>query len=171
MSRRTRQHRLRRAATLVELIVSITVIAVVAGVSLPVIHGATDAYASAAEIRRAAERGAYAMEKTVRLLRDAPEGAAPGTLGLSKAAASEVIFSDGRGLRLDGTTLRYVQPDGSEPVLCEDVEEFTVTYLAKDGATSMISTPQDTQRFHVTLKVRGFELRTCVMARLRMISG
>lgn len=164
--------RQRRGATLVELIVSITIIAIVAGVSLPVIHGATDAYASAAEVRRAAERGAYAMEKAVRLLRDAPEGSGgPGTLGIATATATHIEFDDGRGLRLDGTTLRLLQPDGTEPVLCEDVEAFSISYLMQDGATSALAAPSGTQRFHISMKVRGFELRTCVMARLRMISG
>ncbi len=161
----------RRAATLVELIVSITVLAIVSGISLPVILGATDAYAGAAETRRACERGAYALERSIRLLRDAPEGATAGTVGVSSLTASEIVFIDGRGLRLTGTTLLLLDAGGVQSVLCENVDEFSIACLADDGITSTATTPTTTQRFHLALTVRTFALKAAVFPRIKAVAS
>lgn len=160
-----------RAATLVELIVSITVLAIVSGISLPVIMGATDAYAGAAETRRACERGAYALERSIRLLRDAPEGATAGTVGVSSLTASEIVFDDGRGLRLTGTTLFLLESGGVESILCENVDAFTISCLADDGVTSTAGTPTTTQRFHLSLTVRTFALHAAVFPRIKAVTS
>ncbi|GJQ28520.1 MAG: hypothetical protein HBSAPP03_04040 [Phycisphaerae bacterium] len=170
MTRVTSNLRTRRAATLVELVVSITILAIVAGVSMPVIAGATDAYAGAAEARRACERGAYALEKSIRLLRDAPDGDSPGTLGIASASATEIVFTDGRGLRLTGTTLSLLSPGGGSSVLCEDVDSFALTCLASDGRTSTAASLTSTQRFHVSLTVRSFSLHAAAFPRMKAVT-
>jgi type II secretory pathway pseudopilin PulG len=161
---RHRGEQLARGATLVEMIASVTILAIVAGTTLPVIHGATDAYAGAAETRRAAERGAYALERMIRLLRDAPEGATPGTLGIRASGPAELVFSDNRGVRLVGTSLMLVSVDGSESVLCEDVGALVITPLASDGVT--VATPGTAQRFHIDLTVRSLRLTAAVFPRI-----
>lgn len=171
MSRGTIQPARRRAATLVELVASITVLAVVGGASLPIISGATDAYAGAAETRRACERGAYAMERAIRLLRDAPEGASAGTVGIASATASEIVFTDGRGLRLSGDTLLLLSPGGVQSTLCEDVDAFAIACLADDGRTSTASDLSTTQRFHVEITVRSFNLRAAAFPRIKAVTG
>lgn len=170
MSRRRSNPARRRAATLVELIVSITVLAIVGGISLPVILGATDAYAGAAETRRACERGAYALERAIRLLRDAPEGSTAGTVGITSVTASEIVLTDGRGLRLTGTTLYLLGSGGVQSTLCENVDAFSISCLADDGITSTASAPINTQRFHISLTVRSFALRAAVFPRIKAVT-
>jgi len=157
----------RGAFTLVEILASIVVISVVAAVVLPVITGATDTYSNAATTRRAAERGSYAMERTIRLLRDTPEGVTTDTVGISTAAADSILFTDGRGLSLSGTTLSLRDTDGTTAALCEDVTTFTITYFGEDGVTSTIATPNTTQRYNITIVSGGFELRSSTLARVR----
>lgn len=168
MSRHERIKR-ERGATLVEMIVSITVLAVVASVALPVIHGATDAFAGAATARRTSERAAYALERVTRLLRDAPAGAATGEVGIRNATTESVTFTDGRGVGLDQRQLLQTDAAGEVGVLCEDVDQFEITYVGDDGVTGVISDPRISQRFHVVLVVGGFELRTCVFPRVRVV--
>ncbi|MDX2133022.1 MAG: prepilin-type N-terminal cleavage/methylation domain-containing protein [Planctomycetota bacterium] len=164
----TRRRAPSRGVTLVETVVSIAVLGVVGAMTLPIVHGATDAYAGAVRTRATAERAAYALERTVRLLRDCPVGGVDASVGVVIAEPQRVRFSDGRGLELSGTTLRLRAADGSESTLCEGVEAFVVEYLADDGVTSAAASPALTQRFGVRLRVGEFELRTAVMARARM---
>lgn len=162
--------RSRRAFTLVEMVCAITVLAVVGAVALPVMGGATDAYTNAAITRRTSERAAYALERVARLLRDAPEGATDGAIGVQMAAADSVLFTGNRGVYLQGSKLYLTLPDSSTPVLCDRVEAFTIEYRGEDGVTNTIATPAQTQRFNIMLRVNGFELRTSVLARVRIIT-
>jgi len=158
-----------RGATLVEMIVSITVLAVVASVALPVIHGATDAYAGASTARRTSERAAYAMERIIRLLRDTPAGTLPGEVGIRAASAESVTLTDGRGVALDQGRLLQTDAAGEVGVLCEDVDRFEIAFVGDDGVTDVLTDPRSSQRFHIVLVVGGFELRTCVFPRVRVV--
>lgn len=160
--------RRRPAFTLVELVAAMTVLAVVAAVLAPVMSAAGDAYASAVSLRRGTERAAFAMERAVQVLREAPAGVAAGTLGVSSASTSMVLFTDNRGLELEAGVLYLLDPAG-RAVLCRGVTAFELTYLAADGQTSVIATPAQTQRFHVRLSASGVELRAAVFARARMV--
>lgn len=155
-----------RAFTLVELTVTVVVMGIVAALLIPVIHGAADAYASSVSTRQISERVAYAMERTLRLLRDVPLGASDGTVGISAAADDGITFSDGRSLRLESGSL-ILTDSGVEAPLCREVQIFEITYLSNDGMTSTISTPTSTQRFNVTIKSGNFELRGSAFARVR----
>lgn len=160
----------RRAFTLLEGLLSIVIIAVIAALTLPVVTGATDNYAYAATARRSTEEVAFAMERAVRFLRDAPAGAAANTLDIASAAPTEVIFADGTSLLLRGDQLMLTaDSNAGEGLLLNDVEAFEVRYLAQDGVTNCMGTPQSTHRFLVTVKAGGAELRCIAFPRVRMV--
>ncbi|HEX2837654.1 MAG TPA: prepilin-type N-terminal cleavage/methylation domain-containing protein [Phycisphaerales bacterium] len=160
----------RHAFTLLEGLLSIVIIAVIAAVTLPVVTGAADNYAYAAAARRSTEEVAFAMERAVRFLRDAPAGAAANTIDIASATPTEVVFADGTSLALEGDQLMLAAESGSgEGVLLDGVEEFEVRYLAQDGATDCAATPQSTHRFVITVKAGGAELRCVAFPRVRMV--
>lgn len=154
--------------TLIEVVCAITIIAVIAAVVLPVLSSATDAYANASSARTAVESVAYAVEKSVRLFRDVPPGSTDGTVGIAAASANSVLFTDGRGLEMSGTTLLLrTSPTVTAP-LCRNVSVFQVTYLSKDGVTNVQATPTQAQRFNIRLAAAGVELRSSAFARVEM---
>jgi prepilin-type N-terminal cleavage/methylation domain-containing protein len=159
----------RRGFTLLEATAAIIVLSVVAAVLGPVIHGAGEAYANSASVRRSAEKGAYAMERAVRLLRDTPAGATRGTVGITIASPSQVRFGDGRGLEMSGATLRLRDSGGGLADLCDNVTVFTIAYIGNDGVTDTSATPASTQRFNITIITDGFELRSSALARVRVM--
>lgn len=156
--------------TLLEVVVTITILAVVAAVILPVINGATDMYASAAGLRDSSERVAFALDRSVRLLRDAPAGATPGEVGIVTAQADRVRFTDGRGLELSGTDLLLRTAAGTTAPLCRGVTAFELSYLGEDGATSTAATPADTQRIWVRIATARTSLAGSAVIRTRMVS-
>lgn len=160
----------RCAFTLLEGLLSIVIIAVIAAVTLPVVTGAADNYASAATARRSTEEVAFAMERAVRLLRDAPGGPTTNTIGITSAAPTEVVFADGTSLSLQGDQLMMTADSGSgQGVLLKNVEDFEVRYLAQDGVTDCGADPQNTHRFFVIIKAGGAELRCIAFPRVRMV--
>ncbi len=158
-----------RAFTLVEVTMTVLILAIVAGSVVPLVFSAGDNYANASNVRRTAEKTAYAMERTVRLLRDAPEGAARGTLDLAIANPSQFRYGSGRGLELSGTTLYERATDGTLSPLCDEVTGFTIQYLGDDGVTDTAASPAATQRFNITIVCNGFELRSAALARVRVV--
>lgn len=158
-----------RAFTLIEVTMTVVILAIVAGSVVPLVFAASDNFANAATVRRTAEKTAYAMERTVRLLRDAPPGAARGTLDLTIADPSQFRFGTGRGIELSGSTLLERAADGTLSPLCDGVTSFAVEYLASDGVTSTSAAPQDSQRFNITIVCDGFELRSAAFARVRVV--
>lgn len=161
----------RRAFTLVELTVTVVVMGVIGAMLIPVIHGAADAYGSAVSTRQTGERVAYAMERMLRMFRDAPLGLSDGTVGVTMATESRVVYSDGRELHLDADGTLMIIEGGVAAPLCRGVEVFVIQYIASDGTTSTLSNPTLTQRFNVTLRAGGFELRGSAFARSRVGSG
>lgn len=160
----------RCAFTLLEGLLSIVIIAVIAAVTLPVVSGAADNYADAAAARRSTENVAFAMERAVRFLRDAPGGATANTIGITSATPTEVVFSDGTSLSLAGDKLMLTDETGSgNGVLLHDVDEFELRYLAHDGVSDCSATPQSTHRFSITIKAGGAELRCIAFPRVRMV--
>ena len=162
---------MRRAFSMLEMVVAVVVLAIVAAVLLPVINGATDAYASSASAREGSERLAYAMDRMARLLRDWPAGDTGSTVASAKFDASGVIvFSDGRGLVLSGSDLLLLDTDGSTSVLCRDVTTFELGLLKSDGVSDAASDPTLTQRVNITLGTKSAELRSTVFLRARAVS-
>ncbi len=156
--------------TLLELVAAMTVISVVAAVLLPVINGAADGYASAVSTRRAVEAVAFATDRAVRLLRETPEGATPGTVGIASSSADAVRFTDGRGLRRVGDTLEVLDETGAAAVLCRGVSAFEIGYFGDNGTTPTMGTPTATQRYTVRLAASGAELRAVAFIRVRTVT-
>lgn len=156
--------------TLLEVVVTITILSVVAAVLLPVINGATDSYAAAASLRDSSERVAFALDRSIRLLRDAPVGAAPGQVGIVMAQADRVRFTDGRGLELSGSDLLLRTGASTTAPLCRGVTGFELSYFAQDGVTSTAASPADTQRIWIRISTARTSLAGSATIRARMVS-
>ncbi|MCW5777683.1 MAG: hypothetical protein KIS87_14700 [Phycisphaeraceae bacterium] len=155
--------------TLLEVTLSIVIVAVIASVVVPVTASLGDAYVSAADTREAADDAAFALDRVVRLLREAPEGDVGGRIGIVRADANAVEFTDTRAVELIGTDLVLTDDDGMQGVLCRDVSVLEIGYLAADGMTDCAATPEETRRFTVRLVVRGVELRAAAFARVTIV--
>lgn len=156
------------AFTLVETLVSIVVLGIVAATVLPIIFATADMYSGSTSARRASEQAAYAIDRVVRMLREAPAGTSQGTIGVTSANASSIFFTDATGVSLNGTSLELRSAAGTG-VLCDNVSDFELTYLAQDGVTSVLATPATAQRIHIRIVVSGFELRSTAFIRARML--
>jgi len=167
MSTLTHHNLFRRGLTLVEMMASIVVIGIVCALVMPVILGASDSYAAAINARNGMEAVAFAMDRSVRLLREAPVGASANTLGVSIAQPAQLRFTDGRGLELDVSgNLLLRDAAGITYPLLDQVTTFQIDYLGTDGVTSTSGTPTSTQRFRVKIVSRGIELRAAAFARV-----
>lgn len=154
--------------TLVETLCSVVVLSIVGATTLPLLFVAGDGLGDAVSTRRSAEQAAFALERTIRLLRETPEGAARGTLGIASASPTGVRFSDGRGIELSGTTLYLYDATGTRADLCTGVSAFTLGYLGKDGVSSTLAAPTTTQRYTIELIVDGMRLNAAAFARVRI---
>lgn len=151
-----------RGFTLVEALVSVVVMGILAAVIAPAISSATDAQSSVSELKRSALDAGYAMDRIVRLIRDIPLN------GVDLAAtgnATSLTLTDGRGLRITGSTLEYVEAGQAYP-LCTDVTDFRLAYVAADGLTT--TTAPLCQRIHVSLTSGEARLTGAALPRVRM---
>jgi prepilin-type N-terminal cleavage/methylation domain-containing protein len=159
---------LARGVTLIEMVAAILIVAIIGAMVLPIMNGATDMLAESANVRRTAERVGYAMERSVRMLRDVPPGAVEGELGVTTASATAILLSDGRGIELRSGVLVLIAPEG-ESELARDVTRFEIGYIASDGRTSSIATPRLASRFTVVIESGGFVLSCAATPRVRMV--
>ena len=148
---------------------SIVIVAIIAAVVVPVTASLGDAYAASANTREAVEDAGYALDRVVRLLREAPEGQAGGRVGFVRAGPQAVEFTDNRAVELIDTDLVLTDENGVRGVLCRQVSAFEIGYLASDGVTDCSATPEETRRFTVRLVVRGVELRGAAFARVTIV--
>lgn len=165
MTPRARNH----AFTLIETIAVILIVGLLAGVVGPLMVGAADAYAGARDDRRATEDASFALDRIVRILREAPEADTPGTPAFTKTTSSGFAFADGTQIILSDTDLMMQIGAGAFAPLCRDVTDFELTYLRADGLP--LDTPggddaSDTRRVMIRLVADGQDLRTCVFLRL-----
>ncbi len=159
----------RRAFTLLEATISIVVLSVIAAACLPVINAMADNTVAAERTRHASESVAFAMERTVRLIRDCPSTALGG-VGISIATPTQIRLTDGRGVRLDGTNLLIEDSPTDSAVLARDVSTLQLTYLASDGLTNASATPTLIDRVGIRIVVDTFELRCAAFPRVRMVT-
>jgi hypothetical protein len=155
--------------TLLEVMVSVVLLSIAGAAVLPVMDAAARLYAESAGTRGETGRLRYAMDRIVRVLREAPAGATPGSIGLSRLYASAVEFEDGAGLALEDGVLRIRHPDLGEGVLLTGVVAFSIVALDEDGARELRDgDAARADRFRVTLATGRAELRTAVFPRVRM---
>lgn len=157
---------LRRGFTLIEAVVTTVVLSVLAAAVLPVVNGSTEALNAASQAERLVDASCYAIDRIVRLLREAPPGPDLGTTGVVSLGAEQVVFSDGTGCRLNAGVLQIRFSDGTWGDLCDGVDDFEIRARNAAGGDSS-SAPAETQRFEVSLVRGGFELRACAFCRSR----
>lgn len=150
---------------MVETVISLVVIGVIAGVSMPLISSAADNAVVARRVRRSADGTTFALERVVRLLRDCPGSST--TLSITAATASSVTFNNGKRVYLSGTNLMLVESPGNEAILASDVSSFVIQYLADNGTTSTLATPTTTARFNITVIKDSVEFQASVFPRCR----
>jgi prepilin-type N-terminal cleavage/methylation domain-containing protein len=148
----------RSGFTLLELLAAILVISIISATLMPVIASASDSFTVARDARYSTEKSAFALDRIVRIVRQAPIGADDTGVGITSATQSSVEFSDGTGVRLVGTTLEMLVPGENSVPLCLDVESFTVLYYANDGVSSTILTPSQTHRFGFMIVTENVEM-------------
>jgi prepilin-type N-terminal cleavage/methylation domain-containing protein len=165
---RTRRSTHPRGVTLVELMVTVTVLGIIGAATLPVIMGVSQSYAESTRSRAAIERNAFAIDRITRWVREIPEGTTPGTVAIAAADASSIRLSDGRQIDLASGQLIEIDPTGGSSVLLENVTDFTLTLRGEDGATSTMGTPTQTQRIGFTLTSDGATLSAIAFIRARM---
>lgn len=161
-------HPSRRAFTLMESLMVVTIMGIIAAGTLPIMQGVATSAAASDRTRRVSESAAYAMDRIARMLRDAPAGVTVGTINLTAAAADTITFPDGRSLFIKGDELWFRNTAGAEDALITGVDDFEITYLGADGVTDTSALPHTTQRFIVRLVTDGFELRLAVFPRVRL---
>lgn len=155
-----------RGMTLVELVVSMTILGVVAALTLPAISTATGAMQTSSGAREITDDVSFALDRVAALLREAPTGNSANELAIAEATGSSVVFADGRGVRLRDGDLVWIEP-GGEAVLCAEVDSFEIVYLSADGL-SVAADGTRTHRFLLRLSRGGIDLRTAVFPRVRV---
>lgn len=161
-------HRNTRAFTLVEALAVISLLGIMAAGTLPIVQGVATNAAASDRLRRATESNAFAMDRVTRMLRDVPAGTTPGTIALASASAKGVELGNGQAIEFKGDELLYQSASGDSDVLATNVSDFQISYLASDGTTSTLATPETTQRFLVRCVIDGFELRVVILPRARL---
>jgi len=152
--------------TLIELIAAITVMSIITVSIMPVIGAAGESYAVARQVRSSTERAGYALDRITRITRQAPVGAGNSGVGVASAGSTSLVFTDGTGVQLTGTTLEMLVP-GENPVpLCFDVSSFTVEYFGDDGVSNTILTPTQTHRFGFKVITENVEMSVVVLPRV-----
>lgn len=155
-----------RGATLLELTVTVTVLAIIASALAPVVNAAVDSYGSARDARDAAESVSFGIDRCVRVLRETPEGASTGTVGIAAASSQRVALTDGRVIELIAGELLLTEGGISAPIAV-GVDSFELRYLGEDGVTDTAASPGDTHSVQVSLSNGRLELRSVAFLRVR----
>lgn len=164
--------RSRGGFTLVEMMCATVVIGVSAATVAPAIFSATTAAANAARVRGAVNGLAYAMDRTIGLLRDVPASKTDATaVDVASASTTGVKFGDGRSLLLDSGVLVMVDAKGDKAPLLRDVTNFRIDYLDQAGVADVSASPGKTWVFGVSITASGVTLSGRAFARARMVGG
>jgi type II secretory pathway pseudopilin PulG len=163
------QYRSAIGMTLIEAVLSMLILSIVASIVLPILSSATEAYASAVDVRERVSRVSHAMDRIVRMLRETPL-AIDGTnqLGLTSVSIDHIEMIDGRGIYLQDHQLMMSDAHGLNGLLCDEVTLFEIHLLGPDGVTSAQNSPTQAHVMHVYIEVGGIALRSVVFPRVRM---
>lgn len=154
----------KRALTLVEMIATVTVLAIVAASVLPVVESAGAHYAEAGKARRVTDRAVFAMDRISRVLRETPWDPDAEGLAIDALASYSISLANGTSLRLVGDEL-ILTIDGRDGVLCSGVEAIEFTATGADGVTSTLGSPASTRRIGIGMRMNGITMRTAVFPR------
>lgn len=156
----------RRAFTMLEMIAAVIVMSIIAAVITPVISSASEHYTTTRQIRTQTEQMAFAVDRMARMLRQAPIGSGGSGVGISSATASSITFSDGTGFLLDSGRIEMLVPGQSNALLCPDIDTMIIEYLASNGVTSTLATPELTHRVAVTLTSGDLRMSILIFPRV-----
>jgi len=141
----------RNGFTLLELLASVVIMGVIGAVVFPVISASSEAYTTTREIRNRTESVAHALDRMVRVVRQAPIGASDTGIGVTTATPIALEFSDGTGFELNSGAIKMLVPGEANAMLCTNIDALSIQYLAEDGMTSTVSTPSVSHRIVVTI--------------------
>ena len=168
----------RRAFTLVELIASMSVLAIVASVGAGVVWTAAGQYADGAESVRLHSETSVAMDRIVRALRsvDAESATAP---AIDTVTASSIAWNTDCSLTLSGTDLLLTEDGGAPGVLLRGVTTLSVTAYDADnaamGASLTGAACDDIRRISITITASSGAvsetIRTRVYLRCMMLES
>ncbi len=158
--------RSQRGFTLIEALVTTTVLGILGAVTLPLISASTEMYAASSRAARVVDDLSFALDRVVNVLREAPPGGSEGTIGVTSSSSTMIEFTDGTGVRLDGSELVMLFSGGAEGVVATGVDSFELRPIAADG-TSAAGAAGTTHRFEVGLVIDGLELRSIAFCRAR----
>ncbi|HBG45972.1 MAG TPA: hypothetical protein DDW94_03185 [Deltaproteobacteria bacterium] len=142
-----------RGFTLIELVLSITVMGFVAVTLGLLIYQATRSFATLDAQKEIAQQGTLAIERLSRELRlirctESGNSCKPASTDITEMTSSEIRFVntnlEGRGFRLDGSSLRFRDGSGAldpEYVLSDKISSLTFEYL-KDDSTAAAATDE-----------------------------
>ena len=139
--------------SLLEMIVSMTIMSIVAAVIMPIIVTSTDAYAVSRDTRADTDRVLFALERCARLVREIPFAADESGLDIQNATATQFQLVDGSGIQLTGSDLEILKPGGLPSVLCMDVDRIRLTYYTSAGVAMPIVIPSQIHR--VSLQIQS----------------
>jgi prepilin-type N-terminal cleavage/methylation domain-containing protein len=163
MKRRMLRHS--RAFSLLEVMVSVMILAAVAAILSPVVSSTGDVFIQTMRTRQTSERVGFALERLVRFVREIEPAEAGPTVGITVAQSDRLVLANSSGIALAGTELLLTNKDGQSAVLCTDVESFELAYIGVDGATETIATPGQTRTIRITIRADGYELRAVAFIR------
>jgi len=162
----SQSHPKSRGFTLLELLAAVVVMSIISVTLMPVIGGASESYVAARDVRQSTESVALALDRITRIVRKAPIGAGYTGVDVTSSSTSSVVFSDGSGVQLSGSTLEMPVPGASPAPLCFNVDSFTVDFIGEDGVTDTSLTPTQTHRFGFTIVSNGVEMSVIVHPRV-----
>ena len=156
---------IRRGFTLPEVIATIVIVGALAAVGAPLIAELSDAHASASAQRSSSESVGVAIERVVRMIREAPTDGSGG-VDITTAGASTLLLGNGHRVELITQTLWLTVPGEAASPLLQGVSAFELAYLGADGATDTSSAPAQTQRITIRIATGNFELRSAAWIRV-----
>ncbi|MFG0245829.1 MAG: prepilin-type N-terminal cleavage/methylation domain-containing protein [Phycisphaerales bacterium JB052] len=159
----------RKAFTLLELLVTVLLMGIISAVLLPVISSASEAYSTTRDVRARSEHIAHALDRVARVIRQAPIGTDDEGLGVVNASVSTFELSDGTGFELNGSSVEILVPGQPNAILCEDVDDLVIQYIAEDGITNTLADPVNAHRVVVT--ITSGDLSMSVVAHPRVWIG
>lgn len=160
------RHTLTHGFTLVELLAATVIMSIISVILMPIIVSASDSYITARQVRSSTERAGFALDRLTRIVRQAPIGSGNVGVGITTATSDSIVFSDGTGVQLSGSTLEMLVPGNDPAPLCFLVESFEVRFLADDGVTNTVSDPTKTHRIVFTVITDGVEMSVLVHPRV-----